>query len=251
MEENFSLIFAARDWVQIKGCPGRWILKGDRCSLEEIIEQPLFFTTNSPAAPDEILVTPFADRGGLISYRQVDGHLVHTLNNVSGFTRKLAQLKITDVLVTDGQPGAILLVSACLLGEYCRYDGGTRPNNRVIAQVEDWRSKGGRVVPVCPEELGGMSTPRPPAHMCGGDGHAVLDKTATVRREHDNGDVTKQFVDGAHRAVELGSGATRAILKARSPSCGRGETQIDGSTQQGDGVLAALLLRKEIAVWSG
>lgn len=101
---------------------------------------------------------------------------------------------------------------------------------------------------LCPEELGELGTPRPPADLRGGDGHAVLDGNALVRRVTDQGDVTGPFLLGARRAAELSEGAERAILKARSPSCGVGLTEIDGEKRTGDGVFAAVLRRRGVRV---
>jgi uncharacterized protein YbbK (DUF523 family) len=136
------------------------------------------------------------------------------------------------------------LVSACLLGRACRYDGDSKPSPGVQAQVAAWRACGDEVVAVCPEELGGLGTPRPAAELRGGDGHAVLDGRATVRRVGDDGDVTVAFVRGAVLAAEAAPLAVSAVLKARSPSCGCGVTEIDGEKRLGDGVFAAVLLRR-------
>ena len=78
-----------------------------------------------------------------------------------------------------------LVVSACLLGRACRYDGASKPATAVQDLAERWSSAGGAVIPVCPEELGGLGTPRPGAHLTGGDGHAVLEGRARVVRAED------------------------------------------------------------------
>jgi uncharacterized protein YbbK (DUF523 family) len=144
--------------------------------------------------------------------------------------------------------GRTLAVSACLLGEDCRYDGASKPSQAVRELVSHWLARDGRVVPICPEQLGGLPTPRPAADLRGGDGHAVLDARAAVRRVADHGDVTDAFVAGARRAAELAGPDCFAVLKARSPSCGVGQTEIDGALGPGDGVLAALLRRRGIPV---
>lgn len=131
-----------------------------------------------------------------------------------------------------------LLVSACLLGRPCRYDGGSRPDADVEARVVAWP---GAVVPVCPEELGGLGTPRPAAELRGGDGAAVWRGDAHVAVRETGEDVTDAFRRGAERALAAAPGAAAAILKARSPSCGCGSTWIDGAVEPGDGVFAALL----------
>lgn len=142
----------------------------------------------------------------------------------------------------------LLVVSACLLGQACRYDGGSRPNQAALALVEAWQAAAGDVVTVCPEQLGELPTPRPPADLRDGDGHAVLDGRARVRRVSDDADVTAAFVTGAKRAAALARGARWALLKARSPSCGVGTTAIDGRVAPGDGVLAALLQRQRLSL---
>jgi uncharacterized protein YbbK (DUF523 family) len=140
------------------------------------------------------------------------------------------------------------LVSACLLGTPCRYDGQSKPALKVIKLLDRWQKSGTQVVAVCPEQLGGLTTPRPAAELKGGDGHLVLDGKAEVRTLAANHDVTQEFITGAKLAWQQAPNAELAILKARSPSCGHGQTEIDGKTCLGDGVLAALLKRNNIRV---
>jgi len=132
-----------------------------------------------------------------------------------------------------------VLVSACLLGRACRYDGSAKPSAAVRAAVE-----GAETVAVCPEEAGGLGTPRPAASLVGGDGHAVLAGTARVVDVH-GVDVTASFLAGAETCALP---ATRAILKARSPSCGVGQTNVHGQVCSGDGVFAALLRTRGVAL---
>lgn len=139
-------------------------------------------------------------------------------------------------------------MSACLLGVACRYDGRSKPAPAVEAWVQAAEAAGQTVVAVCPEALGELGTPRPGAHLVGGDGAAVLDARARVLREADGGDVTAAFVRGAMRAAAALEGASAAVLKARSPSCGCGQTTIEGAAAPGDGVLAALLRRRGLAL---
>ncbi len=77
-------------------------------------------------------------------------------------------------------------------------------------------------MPVCPEQLGGLSTPRPPARIVGGDGFDVLAGRAKVIRRGDGVDVTEAFVRGAKECLKLVEifGLEKALLKAKSPSCG-------------------------------
>ena len=145
------------------------------------------------------------------------------------------------------------LVSACLLGIACRFDGQGCPAPELHGPAVR-----GEVVPVCPEVLGGLSTPRPPAEIenaaAGLDGHAVLDGQTRVLRS-DGVDVTAQFIQGAQATLALARklGIRQAILKARSPSCGTGwihEGKFAGTLVPGDGVAAALLKRNGIQVVS-
>jgi len=142
-----------------------------------------------------------------------------------------------------------VLVSACLAGRRCRFDGSANPDDEVASLVAE-----GRAVLVCPEVDGGLGTPRPAAEIEGGDGHDVLAGRARVLTGEGR-DVTAQYVKGAERALEAAreAGATRAILKSRSPSCGCGAIY-DGSfsrtQREGDGVTAALLREHGIEVGS-
>ncbi|WP_030566140.1 DUF523 domain-containing protein [Streptomyces aureocirculatus] len=142
-----------------------------------------------------------------------------------------------------------ILVSACLRGVPCRFDG----RHKASSELE--RAVAGRdVVSFCPEVAGGLATPRRPAELVGGDGHDVLDGTARVV-EDTGRDVTAEFVDGAHRALAAArhGGCTEALLMPRSPSCGRGavyDGSFAGELVTGDGVTAALFERNGIAVRS-
>jgi uncharacterized protein YbbK (DUF523 family) len=109
-------------------------------------------------------------------------------------------------------------------------------------------------IPVCPEQLGGLSTPREPAELSGGAGDEALDGVASVQTR-DGRDVTREFVKGAQQTLAVArlTGATVAVLKARSPSCGIGSTY-DGTfshtLRPGSGVTAALLQRAGITLYS-
>jgi uncharacterized protein YbbK (DUF523 family) len=141
------------------------------------------------------------------------------------------------------------VVSACLMGCQCRYDKGTNEVEAVAQMV-----KNGEAVPVCPEQLGGLPTPRNPAEIVGGDGFDVLDGKAKVI-DNQGRDVTRQFLDGALQTLRIAqtAGAREAVLKERSPSCGS-RMIYDGTfsrtTKQGVGVTAALLMRNGIRVIS-
>lgn len=131
------------------------------------------------------------------------------------------------------------LVSACLLGKECRHDGRASLD---VPLRESLDSSG--VILVCPEELGGLGTPRAPAEIQGGAGAEVLDGAARVL-DRTGREVTKAYLDGARRALEEGlrEGATVAYLKTRSPSCGIERISYRGGTRAGNGVFAEMCLR--------
>lgn len=144
---------------------------------------------------------------------------------------------------------AVLLVSACLLGLHTCYDGGTRCHRDLLELFQQ-----GKAIPVCPEQLGGLPTPRPPAEIKGGTGCDVLAGKARVVSVQGD-DFTEQFLRGAEEVVYLAQKlrTPAAILKARSPSCGSKEIY-DGShsgrLRPGTGVATALLAKNGITVYS-
>ena len=141
----------------------------------------------------------------------------------------------------------MILISACLVGIDCRYDGGSRWEQELMAFVEQ-----GKAVLVCPEQLGGMSTPRPPCEIVGGDGSDLLEGKVKVLNCHGE-DKSDSFVKGAEETLKIANlyKAKGAILKAKSPSCGSGQIY-DGTfarkLQVGDGVTAALLKKNGLLV---
>ena len=131
-----------------------------------------------------------------------------------------------------------LLISACLLGCRCRYDGASKSHPLIPALAARHA-----LVPVCPEQLGGLPTPRPPAERRG-------DRVVTAA----GADVTEQYRRGAEEAWRLCAalGYTAAVLKERSPSCGCGavyDGTFSGTLTAGDGVTAALLRQRGAAVY--
>ncbi|MEH7652061.1 DUF523 domain-containing protein [Bacillus safensis] len=143
----------------------------------------------------------------------------------------------------------MIVVSACLAGLKVRYNGSHRLDQRIEELFQE-----GKAVTVCPELLGGFSTPRPPAEITGGDGHDVLQGRASVIDVHGT-DVTEMYVKGAKVALEQVQflKATAVVLKEYSPSCGsrmiyRGD--FNGRTKAGDGVTSALLKQHGIQVFS-
>lgn len=134
--------------------------------------------------------------------------------------------------------GAPVAVSACLLGTPCRYDGQQRRNQTVLDAIARLT-----VIPICPEGAGGLPVPRPPAEAQP-DGRIVL---------RDGRDVSEQFALGAARSLERvrESGASVAILKAHSPSCGVGQVYdgtFSGRLRTGDGVATRLLMDAGVSV---
>jgi uncharacterized protein YbbK (DUF523 family) len=144
-----------------------------------------------------------------------------------------------------------ILVSACLLGERVRYDGGDKASLHPVLQR--WAAEG-RLVPVCPEVAGGLSIPRPPAEIQGpGGGGAVLAGTVPIRTVQGQ-DVTAAFVAGARTALAAAEshGIRIAILKENSPSCGSSyihDGSFAGVRIAGMGATTALLRAAGIEVF--
>lgn len=143
----------------------------------------------------------------------------------------------------------MILISACLLGVNCKYDGKNNLREKLLEHF-----KGSNIIPVCPEQLGGLTTPRLPAEIVGGDGEDVLAGRAKVIRV-DGVDVTDEFIKGAKETLNIlkSLGAEKAILKSRSPSCGLRriyDGSFSGTLVQGNGVTTALLKQNGIEVYS-
>jgi uncharacterized protein YbbK (DUF523 family) len=130
-----------------------------------------------------------------------------------------------------------ILVSACLLGVRCRYDGTAKHDARIERLMEKHH-----VIPVCPEIYGGLSTPREPSERTG---DKVMGKNGQ--------DVTEAFQKGAEEALALAKlfHCRYAILKERSPSCGHGriyDGTFSGTLVDGSGVTAELLEKNGVTV---
>ncbi len=130
-----------------------------------------------------------------------------------------------------------ILISACLLGTACRYDGKSKPLKEALDLAEKYH-----LIPVCAEILGGLPTPRIPCEIVG-------DKVLNRNGE----DKTEKYVKGANEVLKLAQifGCDTAVLKERSPSCGSGEIydgSFAGKLCQGDGICAALLKKHGIKV---
>lgn len=130
-----------------------------------------------------------------------------------------------------------ILVSGCLLGIACRYDGKSKPYEPIIALTDKYN-----LIPFCPEVMGGLPTPRPPSEI-------VSDKVLNLKGQ----DVTEQYKKGAEEALRIAKlyKCKYAILKEKSPSCGSGlihNGKFDGGLIEGDGITARLLKKNGIIV---
>ena len=138
------------------------------------------------------------------------------------------------------------IVSACLVGINCRYDGKNKLRKELIEAF-----KRGELLPLCPEQLGGLPTPRIPSIIINGDGYDVLDGETRVIN-HRNEDVTENFIRGAEEVLKIAKilNVKEAIPESRSPSCGCEGIydETSGELIEGDGVLTALLKRNGIGV---
>ena len=131
----------------------------------------------------------------------------------------------------------MMIVSACLAGLPCRYDGKAKPCAEVMELV-----RSGKAIPLCPEQLGGLPTPRPPCEIRAG---RVMDR--------DGADRTEAFRRGAQAVLAAAQayGATEALLQNRSPSCGLGwiyDGTFSRKLVQGSGITAQLLAENGIQV---
>jgi uncharacterized protein YbbK (DUF523 family) len=132
-----------------------------------------------------------------------------------------------------------ILVSACLLGINCKYDGTSNKNEKILKLAKDFI-----LIPICPEILGGLPTPREPAEQ---KGKRVITKSGE--------DVTKYFEKGAKEVLKIAKilKIKKAILKQKSPSCGCGKIYdgtFSGKLIKGDGVTTKLLKKNGIEVFS-
>ena len=139
-----------------------------------------------------------------------------------------------------------VLISACLLGKNCRYNGGHSKLNELNKFDVEW-------IPVCPEESGGLGTPRPSAEMQGSAEDILNGKGKVLTNKGKN--ITAEFIQGAEQSLQLGLGAEVkiAILKSKSPSCGIGKIY-DGSftktLKTGEGIFAHLCHENDIECFS-
>ena len=131
-----------------------------------------------------------------------------------------------------------VLVSACLLGVACRYDGKEKTNKTVIELKENYN-----LIPVCPEILGGLPTPRDPAEI---KGNRVVSKEGV--------DVTEEYLRGGGETLKIAKllNIKKAILKENSPSCGWGyiyDGSFEGKLVEGNGITSKILVENGIEVY--
>jgi len=143
----------------------------------------------------------------------------------------------------------MIIASACLCGINCKYNGGNNLDSSIYKLFSE-----GKVIPVCPEQLGGMSTPRDVKEIKGGTGADVLDGNAKVISP-DNADSTEKFIKGAYETLSIAKNTNVkvAVLKAKSPSCGAGKINdgtFSGNFIDGNGVTSELLMRNGIKVFN-
>ena len=130
-----------------------------------------------------------------------------------------------------------ILVSACLLGINCKYNGGNNYSEEVMEFLKNYE-----IIPICPEQLGGLKTPRPASEIIG-------DKVINIEGD----DVTDEYQKGAEATLKIAQllGAKKALLKAKSPSCGNGKIY-DGTFSSvltdGNGITTKLLKENNIEV---
>ncbi len=141
-----------------------------------------------------------------------------------------------------------ILVSACLLGLLTRYDGTEKRNPRVLDFISD---RGLVPIPICPEQLAGLPTPRPPVRFSRADGTGILDGTGSLIDE-DGNEFAQTFLKGAMESVKIArlTGCRKALLKERSPSCGVSRIYRGEALTAGQGVTCALLRRNGLQVFS-
>lgn len=140
------------------------------------------------------------------------------------------------------------IISACLCGVNCKYNGQNNLNERCLKLFRD-----GKAVLVCPEQLGGLQTPRNPVELMNIASEVVEDEGKALSNKGE--DVTKQFLNGAYETLKIAKelGATKAILKEGSPSCGSNfiyDGTFTGNKINGKGITAYLLESQGITVFS-
>lgn len=141
-----------------------------------------------------------------------------------------------------------ILVSACLLGVNTRYSGQCKANARVARYLEQ---TGSIPIPVCPEQLAGLPTPRPASEFQQGTGPEVLLGEGKIFNQNGQ-DISELFIRGAREVLKIAglAGCNAAILKERSPSCGVNWVHRQGQLIPGRGVTTALLRDQQLRIFS-
>ncbi|MGB2698701.1 MAG: DUF523 domain-containing protein [Candidatus Zixiibacteriota bacterium] len=136
------------------------------------------------------------------------------------------------------------LISACLIGIKCRYDGKARKDEKMMTLMDK-----GKGVAVCPETLGGLTVPRPKVEIINGEGEDVLLGKCNVKNAKGK-DVSLEMIKGALRTLQIARKLKirTAFFKDKSPSCGFGKIYREGKLVKGEGVAAAILRKKGIKV---
>lgn len=135
----------------------------------------------------------------------------------------------------------MILVSACLVGINCKYSGGNNYNQKIFDLVKE-----GKAIPICPEQLGGLNTPRKPVEL-----KVINGKRYAI--DNEGNDLTENFERGALEVLNLAKNLNinKAILQPRSPSCGVNKIysgNFDNKLVDGNGILAELLKKNGIDV---
>lgn len=135
----------------------------------------------------------------------------------------------------------MILVSACLVGINCKYNGGNNFNEKIYKLVRD-----GKAIPLCAEQLGGLTTPRIPSEI-----KYIEGKRYVINANGE--DVTEEFERGAKEILDLVKkmNIKKAILKSKSPSCGKGKIysgNFENKLVDGNGILTQLLLENGVEV---
>lgn len=136
----------------------------------------------------------------------------------------------------------MILISACLVGVNCKYNGSNNLDEKIKKLFKE-----GHAILVCPEQLGGLSTPRVPCEIVDYNKKTVVNKFGK--------DVSEEFLKGANETLKITKelGINIAILKQRSPSCGFGEIYdgtFSGNIKKGNGITANLLLQNGIKIFT-
>lgn len=135
----------------------------------------------------------------------------------------------------------MILVSACLVGINCKYSGGNNYNQKIFDLVKE-----GKAIPICPEQLGGLNTPRKPVEL-----KVINGKRYAI--DNEGNDLTENFERGALEVLNLAKdlNINKAILQPRSPSCGINKIysgNFDNKLVDGNGILTELLKQNGIDV---